>query len=90
VIPGLHILGPGIEEKGGVVSFYLDGIHAHDVSQILDSEGIAVRAGHHCAQPLHTKFNLPATVRASMYFYNIEEEIDRLVAGIHKTQAIFK
>jgi cysteine desulfurase/selenocysteine lyase len=88
-IPDLHILGPGIEEKGGVVSFYLKGIHAHDVAQILDSEGIAVRAGHHCAQPLHTKFNLPATSRASMYFYNTEKEIDRLVAGIQKTQAIF-
>jgi len=88
-IPKLHVIGPGIEEKGGVVSFYLEGIHAHDVAQILDSEGIAVRAGHHCAQPLHTKFNLPATSRASMYFYNTEEEIDRLVAGIHKTQAIF-
>ena len=88
-IPKLHVIGPGIEEKGGVVSFYLDGIHAHDVAQILDSEGIAVRAGHHCAQPLHIKFNLPATSRASMYFYNTEEEIDRLVEGIHKTQAIF-
>lgn len=88
-IPGLHVLGPGIEEKGGVVSFYLDGIHAHDVAQILDSEGIAVRAGHHCAQPLHTKFNLPATSRASMYFYNTPGEIDQLVAGIHKTKSIF-
>ena len=88
-IPNLHVLGPGIEEKGGVVSFYLDGIHAHDVAQILDSEGIAVRAGHHCAQPLHTKFNLPATSRASMYFYNTPEEIDRLVEGIHKTKSIF-
>jgi len=88
-ISNLHILGPGIEEKGGVISFYIDGIHAHDVAQILDSEGIAVRAGHHCAQPLHTKFDLPATSRASMYFYNTENEIDRLVAGIHKTKAIF-
>ncbi len=88
-IPELNLLGPGIEERGGVVSFYLDGIHAHDVAQILDSEGIAVRAGHHCAQPLHVKFNLPATSRASMYFYNTEEEIDRLVAGIQKTKAIF-
>jgi cysteine desulfurase/selenocysteine lyase len=89
VIPGLHILGPGIEEKGGVISFYIDGIHAHDVAQILDSEGVAVRAGHHCAQPLHTKFNLPATSRASLYFYNTTEEIDRLVEGVQKAIAIF-
>lgn len=88
-IPKLHVIGPGIEEKGGVVSFYLEGIHAHDVAQILDSEGIAVRAGHHCAQPLHIKFGLPATSRASMYFYNTEEEIDHLVTGIHKVQKIF-
>ena len=88
-IPGLHIIGPGIEDKGGVVAFYLDGIHAHDVAQVLDSEGIAVRAGHHCAQPLHTKFNLPATARASMYFYNQPEEIDRLVEGLYKTKSIF-
>ena len=88
-IPGLHVLGPGIEEKGGAISFYIDGIHAHDVAQILDSEGIAVRAGHHCAQPLHTRFNLPATSRASMYFYNMPEEIDRLVDGIQKARAIF-
>lgn len=88
-IPGLHILGPGIEEKGGVVAFYMDGIHAHDVAQVLDNDGIAVRAGHHCAQPLHTKFNLPATARASMYFYNTSEEIDRLVEGLYKTKAIF-
>ena len=89
-IPDLHILGPGIEDKGGVISFYLEGIHAHDVAQVLDSEGIAVRAGHHCAQPLHVKFNLPATARASMYFYNTEDEIDRLVTGLDKTRSIFQ
>ncbi len=88
-IPGLHVLGPGIEDRGGVVSFYLQDIHAHDVAQILDSEGIAVRAGHHCAQPLHTKFNLPATSRASFYIYNTEQEIDRLVEGIQKVKSIF-
>ena len=89
VIPGLKVLGPGIEDKGGVVSFYIEGIHAHDVAQVLDSVGIAVRAGHHCAQPLHNRFNLPATSRASFYLYNTEEEVDRLVDGIHKTKAIF-
>jgi len=88
-ISDLHILGPDIEEKGGVVAFYIKDIHAHDVAQILDSKGIAVRAGHHCAQPLHTKFNLPATSRASLYLYNTREEVDRLIAGIHKVINIF-
>jgi cysteine desulfurase/selenocysteine lyase len=88
-IPELEILGPDLEDRGGVVSFYTEGIHAHDVAQILDSFGIAVRAGHHCAQPLHTKFNLPATSRASMYIYNTVEEIDMLVDGIKKAISIF-
>jgi cysteine desulfurase / selenocysteine lyase len=88
-ISDLHILGPGIEEKGGVVSFYIKDIHAHDVAQILDSRGIAVRAGHHCAQPLHTKFNLPATSRASLYLYNTRQEVDQLVEGIQKVKEIF-
>lgn len=88
-IPGLRILGPDIEEKGGVVAFYIDGIHAHDVAQILDSQGIAVRAGHHCAQPLHDKFDLAATSRASMYIYNTVEELDRLVDGIKKVKSVF-
>ena len=89
LIPGLHVIGPGIEEKGGVVAFWIDGIHAHDVAQILDSKGIAVRAGHHCAQPLHTKFNLPATSRASFYLYNTQNEVDQLVEGIQKVKAVF-
>jgi len=88
-ISDLHILGPDIEEKGGVVSFFIEDIHAHDVAQILDSKGIAVRAGHHCAQPLHTKYNLPATSRASLYLYNTREEVDRLVDGIQKVKEIF-
>jgi len=89
LIPGLHVIGPGIEEKGGVVAFWIEGIHAHDVAQILDSNGIAVRAGHHCAQPLHTKFNLPATSRASLYLYNTRFEVERLVEGIQKVKDIF-
>ena len=68
-IPGIHIFGPEAGKKGGVVSFVTDGIHPHDVAQILDYEGIAIRAGHHCAMPLHEKFNLPATSRASFYLY---------------------
>jgi len=89
MIPELEILGPGIEEKGGVISFAVKGIHAHDVAQVLDSVGIAVRAGHHCAQPLHTRYDLPATSRASFYLYNTEDEVDRLVEGIDKAKAIF-
>jgi cysteine desulfurase/selenocysteine lyase len=88
-IEGVEILGPDVDKKGGVVAFYLEAIHAHDAAQILDSLGIAVRAGHHCAQPLHSKFDLPATSRASMYIYNTFEEIDKLVEGIKKVKAVF-
>ena len=89
LIDEIHILGPDIEDRGGVVSFFIDGIHAHDVAQILDSEGVAVRAGHHCAQPLHAKFGLPATARASLYLYNTRQEIDLMIKGIHKTLKVF-
>ena len=88
-IPDLDILGPDADKKGSVIAFYIKDIHAHDVAQILDSLGIAVRAGHHCAQPLHTKFNLPATSRASMYIYNTVDEIDKLVEGIKKVKKVF-
>lgn len=88
-IPDLDMLGPDADKKGSVIAFYIKDIHAHDVAQILDSLGIAIRAGHHCAQPLHTKFNLPATSRASMYIYNTVDEIDRLVEGIKKVKEVF-
>jgi len=88
-IPDLTVLGPPAEEKGGVIAFYLKDIHAHDVAQIMDGSGVAIRAGHHCAQPLHTKFNLPATSRASMYLYNTLDEVDRFIAGIKKVKDIF-
>jgi cysteine desulfurase/selenocysteine lyase len=88
-IPGVQIFGPSANGKGGVVSFTLQGVHPHDVSQILDSYGIAIRAGHHCAMPLHEKFNLHATARASFYLYNTQEEVDRLVAAIYKVKDIF-
>jgi len=81
-IPGLQILGPGAPHRGGVVSFWLDGTHPHDVAAILDEEGICVRAGHHCAQPLHERFGIPASTRASFYLYNDEADVDRLVAGL--------
>ena len=88
-ISGLNLFGPTAEHKGGVASFTLGGIHPHDVAQILDREGIAVRAGHHCAMPLHQRFNLPATTRASFYLYSTREEVDRLAEGLEKVKQIF-
>lgn len=88
-IPQLQVFGPAAEHKGGVASFTMEGIHPHDIAQILDGEGIAVRAGHHCAQPLHEKFGIPATTRASFYLYNTKEEVDALVEGIYKVKEIF-
>lgn len=88
-IPGLAVYGPTIDKKGGVVSFIIEGIHPHDVAQILDTYGIAVRAGHHCAMPLHQKFNLPATTRASFYLYSTLEEVDRLASGLGNVIKMF-
>ncbi|MEA4908047.1 MAG: cysteine desulfurase [Anaerolineaceae bacterium] len=89
-ISGLQILGPvDAHQKGGVVSFTLQGIHPHDVAQILDEDGIAVRAGHHCAMPLHQKLGLPASTRASFYLYNTREEVDALAVSIEKVKNLF-
>ncbi|RJP52076.1 MAG: cysteine desulfurase [Anaerolineaceae bacterium] len=88
-IPGVKVFGPSADKKGGVASFTLEGVHPHDVAQILDQDGIAVRAGHHCAQPLHEKFGIPATSRASFYLYNTKEEVDLLVNGIYKVKKLF-
>jgi cysteine desulfurase/selenocysteine lyase len=88
-VPGVKVFGPGAEHKGGVAAFTLDGVHPHDVAQILDRDGIAVRAGHHCAQPLHEKFGIPATSRASFYLYNTKDEVDLLVNGIYKVKELF-
>jgi cysteine desulfurase/selenocysteine lyase len=88
-IPGLTVLGPSAEKKGGVAAFTLEGIHPHDVAQILDQTGVAVRAGHHCAQPLHEKFGIQATTRASFYVYSLMEEVDKLVEGIYQVKNIF-
>jgi cysteine desulfurase / selenocysteine lyase len=89
-VEGLRLYGPSsVEMRGGAVSFVLDGAHPHDVAAVLDGEGIAVRAGHHCCQPLHDLFDIPATARASFYLYNIPEEIDRLVAALEKTRRLF-
>lgn len=82
--PGIKVYGPRAEDKGAVASFSMEGIHPHDVAQILDGEGIAVRAGHHCAMPLHERFELQATTRASFYIYNTPDEIDKLIKGLEK------
>ena len=86
-IPGLKIIGTA-EKKAGVISFVMEGIHPHDVGTVLDQEGIAVRTGHHCAQPLMERFSIPATTRASFAFYNTKKEIDALVAGIQKVKEL--
>jgi cysteine desulfurase/selenocysteine lyase len=87
-IPGIRLIGTA-KEKAAVLSFVLDGIHPHDIGTILDQEGIAIRTGHHCAQPLMQRFGVPATARASFGMYNTTEEIDALVAGIHKAREVF-
>jgi len=89
-IPGLRIFGPPPSpERLGPVSFQLEGIHGHDVSEILDRHGVAVRSGHHCAHPLMEKLGVPATARASFGVYTTQEEIDRLIAGLHDVLEIF-
>ena len=88
-IPGVKVFGPPAGKKGGVAAFTLAGVHPHDVAQILDQDGIAVRAGHHCAQPLHEKFGIPATSRASFYLYSTKEEVDLLVQGLYKVKEMF-
>jgi len=90
-IPGLTIYGPPASRRGGVISFTLGDIHPHDLASILDQEaGVAVRAGHHCAQPLHERLGLAASARASFYVYTIKEEIDILAQGLHRAIQIFR
>ncbi len=86
-IPGVHIIGTA-PAKAGVLSFVIDGIHPHDIGSILDDEGIAIRTGHHCAQPVMKRFGVPATARASFAFYNTKEEIDALVRGIDRVKEV--
>ena len=89
-VPTVAVYGPADPDiRGGVATFNVGDIHPHDVAAVLDTEGIAIRAGHHCAMPLHEKFGLTATSRASFYVYTIREEIDRLVAGLYKARSIY-
>jgi len=86
--PGIKLIGTA-KEKAGVLSFVMEGVHPHDIGTILDQEGIAIRTGHHCAQPVMQRFGVPATARASFGLYNTKEEIDALVSGIEKVQEVF-
>jgi cysteine desulfurase/selenocysteine lyase len=89
-VPGVRIIGPtSRESRGGAVAFLVDGIHAHDVGQVLDDRGVAVRVGHHCAWPLHRRFGITATVRASFHVYSTPEEVDALVDGIQAAREFF-
>mgnify|MGYP001820585737 CR=1 FL=1 len=89
-VPGLRVLGPSASQKGGVASFTMAGSHPHDIAEILDKRGIAVRAGHHCAMPLHHLFGVPATTRASFYLYTTTAEVDKLVEGLHHVRKVFR
>jgi cysteine desulfurase/selenocysteine lyase len=88
-VPGLRVFGPSADRRVGIVSFTVDGVHPHDIAQIVDTEGVAVRAGHHCNQPLMGRLGVAATTRASFYLYTLPDEIDRLVAGLHKARKVF-
>jgi cysteine desulfurase/selenocysteine lyase len=88
-VPEVRVIGPAAEHKGAVAAFTFADAHPHDVAQILDRRGVAVRAGHHCAMPLHEKLGLPATTRASFYLYNTPEEIDSLIEGLYAVREVF-
>jgi cysteine desulfurase/selenocysteine lyase len=89
-IGGVRFLGPEPAKKAGILSFTMQGVHAHDIAQVLDHCGVAVRAGHHCTMPLHTRLQITASTRASFYLYNTQEEIDRLAAGIVEIKRKFR
>jgi cysteine desulfurase / selenocysteine lyase len=88
-VEGLRILGPGPTQRGGLIAFTFNDVHPHDLSALLDREGIAIRAGHHCAQPVHDRYNIVASARASFYLYNTPDEIDQLVVALEKSHQIF-
>jgi cysteine desulfurase/selenocysteine lyase len=88
-VPELVILGPPADRRGGVIAFTLGDLHPHDVATVLDDEGVAVRAGHHCAMPLHEKLGIPASARVSFHCYTVPEEIEALVRGLHRARKVF-
>jgi cysteine desulfurase/selenocysteine lyase len=89
-VTGVKLYGPPAAQKGGVAAFSLDGVHPHDIAELVDKEGIAIRAGHHCAMPLHKKLGVSATARASFYLHTTTEEIDKLVASLHRVRTVFR
>jgi cysteine desulfurase/selenocysteine lyase len=90
-VPGLRVMGPlDAALRGGAISFEIDGVHPHDVAQVLDSRGIAVRAGHHCAKPAHARFGVQSSTRMSSYLYTTPGEIDALVEGLNYTRSYFE
>ncbi len=89
-IPGITLLGPPAGQHGGLVSFTLQGMHPHDIAEILDKDGIAIRAGHHCAMPLHLKLGINASARASFYVHTTLEEVDKLISALHRARAVFR
>lgn len=89
-IPGLALLGPPGGQHGGLASFTIDGVHPHDIAEILDKDGIAIRAGHHCAMPLHQRLGINASARASFYVHTTTGEIDKLVASLHRVREVFR
>jgi cysteine desulfurase / selenocysteine lyase len=88
-VPGIRLYGPAPDRRAGIVSFNMEGIHPHDVAQVLDWDGVAIRAGHHCCQPLMARLGVAATNRASFYLYTVREEIDRLVDGLLRARKVF-
>jgi cysteine desulfurase/selenocysteine lyase len=89
-VPGLHVLGPNGSQRGGLVSFTLSGVHPHDIAELVDKDGIAIRAGHHCAMPLHHKLGINASARASFYVHTTFSEVDKLVNALHRVRSVFK
>jgi len=88
-IKGVRVLGPAADKRGGVVAFTVDGVHPHDVATVLDRDGVCVRAGHHCAMPLHEALGVPSSARASFHCYSLREDVDALIAGLHTVQKLF-
>jgi cysteine desulfurase/selenocysteine lyase len=89
-IPGLTIVGPGLAHRGAIVSFTVEGVHPHDMAELLDRRGVAVRAGHHCTMPLHELLKVTATTRASFAFYNTADEVDALCEAIQYARKVFR
>jgi cysteine desulfurase/selenocysteine lyase len=89
-VAGLHLIGPSAAHRGGVAAFTMDGLHPHDIAEIVDKDGIAIRAGHHCAMPLHHKLGVNATARASFYVHTTPEEVDKLVVSLNRARQLFR